>query len=365
MSTRTSLIIGGRRIRAGEQRDIHLQVSETYTGDPVKIAIRVIRARRPGPRLLITAAVHGDELNGTGIIREMLFGEAPALKRGSLICVPVVNVFGFERNERDMPDRRDLNRSFPGSALGSLASRVAHAFLSQVVSQADLCIDLHSAAATRTNYPNVRGDLSIPEVRALAEALGCELIVNGKGPEGSLRRAACDLGCPTVILEAGEVAKIEPTVLELGLRGINNVLVALDMIDGRRQEPVYQTTVHKTTWVRAELGGLLRFHVAPGALVEGGEPIATNESVFGEAQSVLISPTDGIILGMTTLPAVKPGEPVVHVALPRKKLSSIRRALQNAPQQSLAYRLRHELATNVSVHDSALMPPMRRRRPRR
>lgn len=332
MPPRKQLIIAGQRIRVGETRDLRLKVSETYTGEPVAVPVHVIRARQPGPTVFLTAAVHGDEVNGTGVIREFVFGNPIDLRRGTLICMPVVNVFGFERHERYLPDRRDLNRMFPGSPTGSLTSRIAHRLYQEVLRKCDFGIDLHSAAEYRTNYPNVRGDLSNPGVKRLAHAFGCELIVNGKGPEGSLRRCACDAGVPTIILEAGEVAKIEPSVLQIGLAGIHNVLVELEMIRGARKSPIYQVEVHRTTWVRSELGGLLRFHVAPGALVEGGQPIASCESVFGEAQSVLIAPANGIVLGMVTHPAVNPGEPVCHLAHPRRSLRTIRRTIERAGQ---------------------------------
>jgi predicted deacylase len=223
--------------------------------------------------------------------------------------------------------------------------------MTEIIEHCDFAVDLHSAAAERTNFPNVRADLRDKSTRALAEAFGCELLVNGKGPEGSMRRAACDAGCPTIILEAGEVGKIEPGVLEIGFRGVRNVLVHLGMLEGELVRPVYQTTVNKTTWVRAELGGLLRFHVTPGELVQQGQALATNESIFGEARSIIVSPVDGIVLGMTTHPAVKPGEPVCHIARPGRRLSSIRRALSQMPEGSLATRVRDELASSIAVSE--------------
>ncbi len=349
MSRSAPFIIAGERIRLGETRNVSLPVSETYTGEQVALPVRVVRAKRSGPCVFVTAAVHGDEVNGTGIVRELLFGEPLELKRGTLLCIPVVNIFGFESHDRYMPDRRDLNRSFPGSPSGSLASRYAHLLMQEIISRCDFGLDLHSAAAMRTNFPNVRGDFGRPDVRELAEVLGCELMVNGKGPEGSLRRAACEAHCPTVVLEAGEVGKIEPTVVEIGVRGVRNVLIHLGMLDGEIVRPAYQTTVNKTTWVRAELGGLLRFHVAPGDLVEGGEPLASNQSIFGEARSIIIAPLDGIVLGMTTHPAVKPGEPICHLALPGRRLSAIRKILRGVHGESPESRLRQDLASSIAV----------------
>jgi uncharacterized protein len=350
MTKASTLVIADHRIKRGETADLRLKVSESYTGDDIAIPIRIIRAKKPGPVALITGAVHGDELNGTGIIRRLMFGQPPKLTRGSLILVPVVNGFGFESNSRYLPDRRDLNRCFPGSMRGSLASRIARIFFDEVVRKCSFCIDLHTAAVRRTNYPNIRADLTDPAVRKLASAFGCELIVNGKGPIGSLRREACRIGCPSIILEAGEVWKIEPGIVELGVRGVKNALINAEMLNGTIVKPRYQTRVDRTAWVRAELGGILSFHVGPGDIVEYGQPIATNVAVSGDAQSVLIAPADGIILGMATLPAVKPGEPVCNIAIPRRKISTIRRDLAAAPEDEVENQIRRELATSIAVY---------------
>lgn len=315
MARRAGFRIGGYCVAAGSSQDIFLEVSTTYLGDPVRMPLHVIHAAEAGPVVFITAALHGDEINGTGIVHDFLFGEPISLKRGTLILVPVINVFGFESNERYMPDRRDLNRSFPGSKTGSLASRLAALLLTEIAERCDYGIDLHSAASHRTNYPNVRADLSVKATRELASAFGCALIVEGKGPVGSFRREATKRGCPTIILEAGEPLKIEPDVLAIGVRGIRNVLVHLGMIAGERKPPAYQAVIRKTTWLRAAVGGILRFHVAPGDFVRAGQALSTNYSILGKEQNTLVAPTTGIVLGMTTLPAVKPGEPVIHLAL--------------------------------------------------
>lgn len=351
MAKRKPLRIGGVTIRAGETRDIRLKVSESYTGDAVTLPVRVIRSRRTGPRVFVTAAIHGDEMNGTGIIHDLMFGEELKPICGSLVLVPVVNIFGFESQLRYMPDRRDLNRNFPGSETGSLTRRVAYALFDQVVRQCDYGLDLHTAAAQRTNYPNVRGDLTKPQVRQLAKAFGCELMVNSTGPDGSLRREATRAGCPTIVLEAGEPLKIEPGVLETGVRGITNVLRSLKMLDGEPVNPAYQCRVDKSIWVRADVGGILRFHVAPGQAVETEQPIATNLSVYGDEQNVLTSPVDGLVLGMTTLPMVKPGEPVCHVALVGRSLGKVQAAHQKQSSRSLGRRVREQLATNITVSE--------------
>jgi predicted deacylase len=349
MAKTRNLTIGGESVAPGETRDIRLKLSESYIGDPTGIFVRVIRSGKPGPTVFVTAAIHGDELNGVGIVHELMFGEPVNVTAGSLVLVPVSNAFGFETHERYLPDRRDLNRCFPGSLRGSLARRVAHTIMHGIIRQCDYGIDLHSAAQGRTNFPNVRGDMSIPGVAKIAKAFGCELIVDSKGPGGSLRREACKAGVPTIILEAGEPLKMEPTMLELGVRGVHNVFASLKMIDHPIRKPPYQATVQKTTWVRATVGGILRFNVVPGDPVRKGDPVATNFSVLGEQQNVLTSPVDGIVLGMTTLPVVKPGEPVCHLAIPTRTLSSIRRDIEKMGSRNIFQRIRRDLATNISM----------------
>ncbi|MFG0247754.1 MAG: succinylglutamate desuccinylase/aspartoacylase family protein [Phycisphaeraceae bacterium JB051] len=347
------LTIAGHTIAKNEQVDLMLDVSQQYTGSPIQLPIRVIRSAKAGPTVLITAAVHGDEFTGVGIIHELMHSDVLKILKGTLILVPVVNVFGFENQERYMPDRRDLNRCFPGSETGSLSARFANIIFNQLIMQADYCIDLHSAAQPRTNYPNVRGDFRDPEVRRLCRAFGCELMLDSKGPDGSLRREATKSGCPTMILEAGEPCKLEPSIHEVGLRGVKNVLTMLDMLEGEVVKPPYQSLIKQGIWVRASIGGILRFHVSPGEIVEEGQPIATNANVFGQEQSVLVSPVEGIILGMTTLPAIKPGEPVCHVAIPTKSMTQIRKILKASSRTGLYHRVRKDMASSISKRDIA------------
>jgi predicted deacylase len=349
MAARKILEFGGKRVRLGERRDIDLLVSRSYAGQPVAVPITVWRAPQPGPTVFVTAAVHGDELNGTGVVRALILNPGFELAAGSLVLVPVVNILGFERHMRYLPDRRDLNRAFPGSAEGSLARRIAHALFHEVIMRCDFGIDLHTAAVRRTNFPNIRADLSDPATARLAAAFGCELIVNGRGPRGSLRRSACKAGRPTIMLEAGEVWKIEPAVGEYGVRGVRNVLIELGMVKGQRRRPAYQALIDQTAWIRADHGGILQFHVAPGDLVKAGQPIATNSNLHGKDQSVLRCPADGVVLGMTTLPAVTPGEPICHLAIPRDGVAGIRGAHSGSRRGSLHSRLRHDLSTNISV----------------
>ena len=338
------------RVEPGQQREIRVTVSETYAGADINIPVYIWRGLEPGPTVFLTGAVHGDEINGTGIIRTTIVDQAFRLQAGTLIMVPVVNILGFERHERYLPDRRDLNRSFPGSRRGSLASRLARVIFEKIVRRADFGIDLHTAALRRTNFPNVRADMNQPQLADLARAFGTELIVSSAGPAGSLRRAATNAGCPTLILEAGEVWKVEPTIVEYGIRGIRNCLCHLKMVAGEPSVPPYRVETDATRWIRAQFGGFLRFHVTPGDQVEKGDPLATNISVVGRRLNVVRAPRAGIVLGMTTLPSVAPGDPICHLAYTKQgELSKVVRAVERLDEDTLHERVREDLARNLFV----------------
>jgi len=344
------LVIAGERIRPGETRELHLRFGATYLGSPVSIPVYVMRARKDGPRVFIMGVIHGDELNGIGIVRELLYDKPPKLLKGALIIIPVANIQGLERHSRYMPDRRDLNRSFPGSPNGSLTRRLAHEIFTEVVAQCDYGIDFHSAAVRRTNYPNVRASMRDPGAKRLAKAFGCELIVSSRGPRGSLRRAAVEAGVPTIILEAGEVWKIEPGVVEIGVRGCLKVLQSLGMIAGDPEPPSFQLSISKTIWVRSELGGLLGFHARPGQLVHKNQGLATIYNIFGREQTSLISPADGIVLGMTTMPMVNPGGIVYHIAaLSQRTFEETQRKMAARSDSSPYARIQDDLATNITL----------------
>lgn len=339
----------GQSIAPGESRDVKLAIGESYSGMTVRIPIHIRRAATDGPVVFVTAALHGDEINGTGTIRQLIQDEDFHLIKGSVILVPVLNLLAFDRHSRYLPDRRDLNRCFPGSPGGSLAGRMANTVFQEIVSRCDYGIDLHTAAVRRTNYPNVRADLTKKNIRRLAEAFGSEFIINGKGPRGAFRREACAAGCPTIIMEGGEVWKVEPSIVESAARGVRNVLRELGMLEGEIESPNYQVIIEKTKWVRAERGGFLQFHVAPGDILEEGQPLATNTNLLGHERSMLHAPYDSVVIGMTTLPAISPGEPVVHLGkLPDgTKAAKLRRL--RSEESGLEERLVEDLASNVLV----------------
>jgi hypothetical protein len=330
-----SLHLAGHPIELGECREIALHFGETYLGEPVSVPVYVLRGPKPGPTVYLTGTIHGDELNGMGIIRQLLFVSPPELVRGTLICLPVVNTYGLEHHVRYMPDRRDLNRCFPGIVDGSLSSRLASVVFSKIVKQCHYGIDFHAAAVRRMNYPNVRADLTDPATRELATVFGCELIVGGQGPEGSLRRSAVAAGVPTIILEAGEVWRIDPAATAVGVQGCLNVLRHLKMIQGRPKRPKVQALIDRTVWVRAHQGGMFEPRVQPGDIVHRGTTLGTAYRIFSSECQQLDSPVSGVVLGMNTMGAVKPGEPVFHIAvLPPRTCASFaaRKSLRNNSQ---------------------------------
>lgn len=341
----------GVEIAPGQATQTTFAVTESYSGMTITVPVYVIRGRQSGPAVFVTAAIHGDEINGTGAIRSLIYDQSLSLERGVLILVPVVNMLGFDRHSRYLPDRRDLNRCFPGSATGSLARRMARLIFEQIVGRCNYGIDVHTASVRRTNFPNIRADMSDPEVARIARAFGCELILNSRGPAGSLRKEATSAGCPTIVLEAGEVWKVEPTVVDYTIRGVLSILGELEMTDNRPRRPKLQVQIDKTRWIRAERGGFLRFHVSPGEMVERGQPLATNTDLLGTEQNVLAAPFDAIVVGMTTLPSITPGDPVCNlgeIVTSQKEFSELRRRLKSNP---LHGRMRDDLSTNVVIAD--------------
>jgi predicted deacylase len=341
----------GQTILPGQSKDISLAVSESYSGMTVNIPIHIRRAKEDGPVVFVTGALHGDEINGTGAIRQLVQDEGFILTRGTLILIPVLNILAFDRHSRYLPDRRDLNRSFPGSATGSLAGRMAKTIFDEIVMRCDYGIDLHTASVRRTNYPNVRGDLANAEVKRIAAAFGCEVIMNGSGPKKSLRREATDAGCPTIVMEAGEVFKVEPGIVESSVRGVKNVLSELGMLSHAPECPDYQVTVKKSKWIRAEKGGFLEFHVAPGEVVEEGQPISTNTNLLGRDRHTVCAPFDAVVIGMTTLPAISPGDPICNLGMLPKKLkpSDLRRL--RVKEHGLEERVVEDLSSSLLVTD--------------
>ncbi|NND97844.1 MAG: succinylglutamate desuccinylase/aspartoacylase family protein [Pirellulaceae bacterium] len=340
----------GQQVGPGQSASGELEITESYSSRDVVVPIHIRRGIRPGPTVFVSAALHGDELNGTGAIRTLLADPEWKLTAGTLLLIPVLNVLGFERHSRYLPDRRDLNRCFPGSKTGSMASRLARVIFDELVARCDYGVDLHTAAVRRTNFPNARADFNNESCMRLAKAFGAGIVLAGAGPKGSLRREATAANCPTIVVEGGEVWKVEPSVADCMTRGVLNVLKELEMMEGQPDIPPSQAMLKQTKWIRAERGGFMSMHVAPGDIVVEGQPLATNSDLMAAEQNRLDAPFAGVVIGMTTLPAVQPGEPVIHIGrLPSKKSAKHH---EKRVDQDDVQRIAHEhLATNIHVVD--------------
>jgi len=276
----------------------------------------VIHGRKPGPVLLVSAAIHGDELTGVEIVRRLLAHKFIGRIRGTLIAIPVVNVFGFVSQSRYLPDRRDLNRSFPGSEKGSMASRLANVIMMEIISHCTHIIDLHSGAVNRENLPQIRAKLSDePDTEALARAFEVPVILDSSLLEGSFREAAHQRGIPMLVYEAGEALRFNEVGIRAGVSGILNVMAALDMRLKQRKHRHRTTMIANTSrWMRAPQSGILRTLAAVGTRVEKGDILAYINDPLGENTSAINSTLDGIVIGKTNLPLVFEGEAVFNIA---------------------------------------------------
>lgn len=311
-----TLVINGRSIAPGERAKLQLPVSTLYTNSPVEVPLRVINGRQPGPTLFISAAVHGDELNGIEIIRRLLVTPALRRLRGALLAAPMVNVLGVMHKSRYLPDRRDLNRSFPGSPEGSMASRLAHLFCEEVLSHAQYGIDLHTAAIHRDNFPQIRADLDDEETLRLAKAFGAPVMLNAGTPEGSLRGAAVDKNVKVMVYEAGEALRYDEIAIKVGVNGILNVMRELGMLPisrsrKSRHEPMI---ARSSSWVRADSSGLLRVQAALGSAVRRGQTLGYITGPFHDEDHEIKAPFGGIIVGRSNIPLIHEGEAMFHIA---------------------------------------------------
>lgn len=318
-------IIAGRRVKAGEVAQINLKVSETVTHQPARIPITVVRGTRPGPTMFITGAVHGDEISGVAIVRAVLDKVSPESLHGTIVGIPVVNRFGFATSDRYLPDRRDLNRSFPGEPDGSMAARIAHTLTQKVLRKCDAGIDLHTAATGRQNLCHVRGDADNDDVRHMMRAFGTPIMMDGVGPKGSLRRAITDAGIPTIIFEAGEPKRFQNHVVDMGRDGIFRVMKHLGMWKKRvPAKPTVQVLVKRSDWVRANHGGILDLRVEPGDLVRKNQKVAIIHDPFGQHVDAIRASHAGVVLGVATHPLTNPGEAIVHIGHLHKTLSRVK-----------------------------------------
>ena len=315
MSKNNSITIGGTVVKPGDKASISLPVVDLYTGTSLSMPVKVVSGRRSGPVLLVSAAIHGDELNGVEIIRRLLKRKLLRSIRGTLIAVPVVNVHGFLDQSRYLPDRRDLNRSFPGSPTGSIAARMAHIFVTEILDKADCGIDLHTGALNRSNLPQIRGNLNDAKTLELARAFGTPVIVDSTIRDGSLRQCAVERGLPILVYEAGEALRFDEVSIRGGIRGIIKVMRHLGMLPpATKAKSIVPVLAESTSWVRAPASGIVARKVQLGARVVEGERLATIGDPLGEAETTVAAPFDGIVIGRSMLPLAHEGDALFNVA---------------------------------------------------
>lgn len=312
----THLTIAGEEIAPGERRQLALTVAKLYDFTDMKIPVEVVRGTEDGPTLFISAAIHGDEINGVDIVRRLLKHRALKNIRGTLIAIPIVNVFGFNDKSRYLPDRRDLNRSFPGTEHGSLASQVAYMFRTEIVSHTTHGIDLHTGALHRRNLPQIRADLSHKPNLELATAFGAPVILDASPRDGSLREMVDERKIPMLLYEAGTALRFDHRASLLGVEGILNVMRVIGMLP----EPKLKTAPNQpyiaksSQWVRAPISGIFITRKKLGERVAAGDKLGFITNPFGDYEYTIESPVSGIIIGNSILPLANEGDGIYHIA---------------------------------------------------
>jgi predicted deacylase len=307
--------IGGVEVQPGEQLTVEIPLAPTYSHDDLAMSVHVTHGVRPGPTLFVCAAVHGDEINGIEIIRRVIKQVDPRKVAGTLLAIPIVNVYGVISHSRYLPDGRDLNRSFPGSATGSLTGRVADTFMREIVRRSSHGIDLHTGGRHRSNFPQIRAELDDPVVREMTEAFGAPLVIDSKIRDGSLREVATEVGVPVILYEASEALRFDEVYIRAGVKGVLNVMRHIGMLRKSRARTGTKPIVSRATqWLRAPTSGLHRALVPLGAQVEKGQTIGVIADPLGDSETEVTAPISGIVIGRSNLPLTYLGDALFHIA---------------------------------------------------
>ena len=309
--------IGDEEIAPGCHAQIDLPIADLSIHVPLTMPVHVINGTHKGPVLFVSAAIHGDELIGIEVIRRVMDLASIKNVHGALIAVPIVNVPGFLNLSRYLPDRRDLNRSFPGSTRGSLAARLAKLFEDHVLSNATHGIDIHTGAVHRENFPQIRLDSSNSGAEEMARAFGVPFVVNSRSREGSLRASAANKGVPVIVYEAGEALRFDEFSIRAGVRGVESVMEYLGMLPSKKHAGSSRAprVLRSSRWVRAPSSGVVRIRQRTGVHVREGQVLAVVSDPLGEAATEIKSPMDGVVLGRTNLPLAHEGDALYHIGL--------------------------------------------------
>ena len=329
----------GGKVDPGETQNIRYGISETYLGDPVRIPVTIVNAERPGPTVFLSAATHGDELNGIEIVREVAHDWDLTEIGGTLICLPVLNVPGFIAQQRYLPIYdRDLNRSFPGQEDSTSAKRMAYRIFHNFIEPCDLGLDFHTSTRGRTNMLHVRADMADLRVNRLAHAFGSKVIIDSEGAEGTLRREASDVGAPTITIEMGEAHRFQRGLIDDALDGVRSVFAEYGMTEKDNVRwPGWRTVITDTsqkTWIRADAGGIVDMHFDRGAFVHEGDRICTITNPFKDENVHVESPFTGVLVGVLENPVVYPGNPLCHLIELDESTRKVVEAIQSPDLES-------------------------------
>ena len=306
--------IAGHLIPAGRKVQLEIPIASLMSGTPVTLPVIVLHGRNNGPTMWINAAIHGDELGGVEVIRRVLEKLDTRSMSGTVIAVPIVNVHGFNNSDRYLPDRRDLNRSFPGSQRGSLGARIASLMMSEIVGRCTVGIDLHTGSNHRVNLPQIRADLDDPATLELARLFAAPVTIHARTRDGSLRQAGTDAGATVLLYEGGEALRFDREAIAAGSAGISRVLHHLGIVGAEPEPPMVTRFSRETKWSRASRSGILHLSPQLGDRVEKGELVATIRDPFGKRLSRMTARVSGIVIGHTQHPLVNRGDAVLHVA---------------------------------------------------
>jgi predicted deacylase len=307
----------GGRVDPGERADIRYSISETYLGDPVRIPVSIINGKHDGPTVFLSAASHGDELNGVEVVREVAHEWPHDDLHGTLVCMPVLNVPGVVTQQRYLPVYdRDLNRSFPGNEESTSAKRMAAQIFRNFVEPCDVGLDFHTSTRGRTNMLHVRADMADEAVPRLARAFGSNVIIDSEGSSGTLRHEATESAAPTITVEMGEAHRFQRGLIDRALEGVASVFADYGVYPGEPVNwPGWRTIVtsDQKTWIRADDGGLVDMHFERGALVHEGDTICSISNPFKTDVVDVAAPFTGLLVGKLENPVVYPGNPLVHL----------------------------------------------------
>jgi len=319
MSTKAFSILG-REIQKGESASIELEVAKQHTRNSITISIIIERALLEGPTILLMGGVHGDEINGVAIVRDMIRNSYNIPKRGTIICIPILNVFGYLNLSREFPDGRDLNRMFPGTAKGSLASQFAYTFTKEIAPLVDYVIDFHTGGADRENFPNIRCVLQEEKEFELAKIFGAPFIVNSDYLQHSIRYTITKMGKTMLLFEGGKSNSLDHSVIDYGVEGALNVMKYLKIRGGRINKKTKPIVITKSKWIRSPHSGMFQYYVKNGTFVNKKTVIGKILDPYGEFEKRITVPFDCYIYAINTAPIVHRGDALFHISAESKQL---------------------------------------------